>query len=43
MHCVRGRGWVHCEGEGCIVRGREWVHCEGEGMGALCEGEGCIV
>ena len=35
MHCegegciVRGREWVHCEGEGMGAL------CEGEGMGAL--------
>ena len=29
MHCVRGMGWVHCEGEGMGAL------CEGEGMGAL--------
>ena len=34
---MRGREWVHCEGEGMGAL------CEGEGMGALCEGEGCIV
>ena len=29
----RGRGWVHCEGEGvgALCEGRGWVHCEWEG------------